>query len=172
MLCGICKQNEATVHLSHVDKGKVQKIDLCKSCSEEKGINDPTGFQYAEMLLGLSGLKEERTPAGKTDIRCPQCGFTQQDLKKTGRLGCPECYEAFAEPLANLLKSMHRGNRHVGKAPRLLVAGREASTNVQELEALLQKLIDSENFEQAAVVRDEIKEAKAKLKAPASPTER
>ena len=54
---------------------------------------------------------------GGAEIKCARCGFTQADFKKAGRLGCPECYQTFSEALEGLLKTMHKGTRHVGKAP-------------------------------------------------------
>ena len=61
-----------------------------------------------------------------------RCGFTQADFKKAGRLGCcPECYETFAEGLEGLLKTMHKGTRHVGKVPESLREPRHLSGPAQ-----------------------------------------
>ena len=69
-------------------------------------------------------------------MKCPHCGFSQADFKKSGRLGCPECYQTFAEGLAGLLKTMHKGTRHTGKAPEALRASRE---NCDRLKTLAEK---------------------------------
>ena len=53
MLCGICKEKEATVHLTQLAGDKVSKVDLCQQCAETKGVNDPTGFALADLLQGL-----------------------------------------------------------------------------------------------------------------------
>ncbi len=71
-------------------------------------------------MLGLGASQELDPSAGAVEVKCPRCGFSQADFKKSGRLGCPECYATFAEGLAGLLKTMHKGTRHVGKAPEAL----------------------------------------------------
>ena len=60
MLCSICKEKEATFHLTQIAGDKVQKVDLCQECARTKGVNDPTGFSLADLLLGLSGPKDIR----------------------------------------------------------------------------------------------------------------
>ena len=163
MLCCICKEREATVHLTQIAGEKMQKVDLCEECAKTKGVNDPTGFSLADLLLGLGASQEIEQSAGGGEIRCPRCGFTQADFKKAGRLGCPDCYKAFAEGLEGLLKSMHKGTRHVGKVPESLRQTRDLSDRLKNLQKKLAKAIEDENFEQAALLRDEIKQMSAKL---------
>ena len=162
MLCNVCKKNEATVHLTQIVENKMQKIDLCDTCSKEKGLTDPTGFSLADLLLGLGASQEmERISAG-AEIKCPHCGFTQADFKKAGRLGCSECYVTFAEGLDVLLKSMHKGTKHIGKVPEPLRQSRDLSDKFRTLQKRLEKAISEEDFEMAAVCRDEIKQLKNK----------
>ena len=97
MICEVCQTENATVHLTQIISGKMQKIDLCEKCAKEKGVADPAGFSLADMLLGL-GAGEEIKAGGSDELQCPQCGFTQPDFKKTGRLGCANCYTTFATP--------------------------------------------------------------------------
>ena len=115
MICDVCKNNQATVFLTQIVDGKMQKVNLCEACSKDKGVTDPTGFALADLLLGLGAAQEMER--GGTSHKCPACGFGQADFKKTGRLGCATCYETFAEGLAPLLKGMHKGVAHVGKVP-------------------------------------------------------
>ena len=44
MLCTICKEKPATVHLTQIVGEKMQKLDLCEDCAKAKGVNDPAGF--------------------------------------------------------------------------------------------------------------------------------
>jgi protein arginine kinase activator len=101
--------------------------------------------------------------AGSSDLKCPHCGFTQADFKKAGRLGCSECYVTFADGLESLLKSMHKGTKHLGKAPQSLQQSRDLSDKLKSLQKKLDKAVEEENFEQAAQIRDEIKNTKEKL---------
>src|SRR5664280_2976241 len=159
MLCTICKEKPATVHLTQIVGDKMQKLDLCEDCAKTKGINDPTSFGLADLdlVLGLGASQQLEQAAGGVELKCPRCGFTQADFKKAGRLGCPECYKTFADGLETLLKSMHKGTRHVGKVPESLRHTRDLSDRLMALQKKLNKAVEDENFEQAALLRDEIK---------------
>ena len=162
MQCSICKEKPATVHLTQIVGDKMQKLDLCEDCAKAKGVNDPAGFALADLMLGLGAAQEIEQAAGGAELKCPRCGFTQADFKKSGRLGCPECYKTFAEGLSGLLKTMHKGTRHVGKAPE----SAEYAGRLKSLQERLQKAIDSENFEEAAQLRDKIKQVTEGSTAP------
>jgi protein arginine kinase activator len=155
MFCDVCKSKEATVFLTQIIEGKMQKVNLCEGCSKEKGVNDPTGFALADLLLGLGAAQEiEKNPAG---ARCPVCGFSHADFKKTGRLGCSACYDAFAEGLSGMLKNMHRGSIHTGKVPARLAVVRRRSQELAALQASLEKAVKEEHFEEAASLRDKLR---------------
>src|SRR5665213_1776527 len=157
MQCCVCKEKPATVHLTQIVGEKMQKLDLCEDCAKAKGINDPTSFAMADLMLGLGASQELDPSAGAVEIKCPRCGFSQADFKKSGRLGCPECYKTFAEGLSGLLKTMHKGTRHTGKTPEALRQTRETVDRLKTLQKKLNKAIESENFEEAAQLRDELK---------------
>ncbi|HTL17533.1 MAG TPA: UvrB/UvrC motif-containing protein [Patescibacteria group bacterium] len=163
MLCSICKEKEATVFFTHIEGDKVKKVDVCEECYKTKGANDPAAFSLADMLLGLGASQEIDQAAGGVELKCTRCGFTQADFKKAGRLGCPECYKTFADGLEGLLKSMHKGTRHVGKVPESLRQTRDLSDRLRGLQKKLAKAVEDENFEQAALLRDEIKQMSARL---------
>jgi protein arginine kinase activator len=166
MLCDICKQNVAKVHLTQIIEGKTKKVDLCEACSKAKGIDDPKGFALADLLLGLGAAQQMDQAAPQTGVRCPTCGFTHADFKKSGRLGCADCYQAFAEGLEGVLKSMHKGTRHVGKTPRRLQRPRELEDRIATLQARLDKAVAEEDFETAASVRDELKRTREQAGRP------
>ncbi len=160
MLCDACKLKEATVHLTQIINNKMQTVDLCEACSKSKGVEDPTGFSLASLLLGLgSSLESDTTPA-TSEVKCARCGFSLEDFKKAGRLGCPECYRTFAEPLAGLLKSMHKGTKHLGKVPRSAQRPHDYTERLRALQNQLDLAIKAEDFEKAALLRDEIKQVK------------
>jgi protein arginine kinase activator len=161
MLCDVCKCNDATVFLTQILEGKMQKVNLCDACSKEKGVQDPTGFALADLLLGIGAAEE--LEKGASTLKCPVCGFTQADFKKTGRLGCSACYETFAEGLGNLLKAMHKGTEHVGKLPERAQRAMELSDRVRTLTKNLEKAVAEENYETAASLRDEIKQLEHEL---------
>ena len=101
--------------------------------------------------------------AGGGEVKCPNCGFTQADFKKAGRLGCSECYVTFHDGLEALLKTMHKGTKHIGKVPQSLQQTRDLSEKLKSLQKKLDKAVADEDFEQAAQMRDEIKATREKL---------
>ena len=162
MLCNVCNQAEATVHLTQIVDNKMHKVDLCEACSKEKGATDPESFSIADLLLGL-GASQEMEKATAPEIKCPGCGYTQSDFKKSGRFGCAECYKTFSEGLEMLLKSMHKGTKHAGKAPLALQQTRDAAAKLKQLQKRLEKAVAEEDYEGAAALRDEIKQTREKL---------
>lgn len=167
MLCDICKKNEANIHLTQIIEGKMLKVDLCESCAKSKGVQDPiAGFSLSDLLAGL-GVVEE-TKAETTALSCPQCGMTQADFKKSGRLGCAECWDAFAAGLAPLLKAMHKGDQHTGKVPRKAAHTLLVRNQIRDLTEQLEAAVKAEKYEDAAQLRDKIRALEAKLKATKS----
>ncbi|MGD1019882.1 MAG: UvrB/UvrC motif-containing protein [Verrucomicrobiia bacterium] len=162
MLCDICKKSEATVHLTQIVDGKMLKVDLCESCAKEKGVQEAAGFSLANLLVELGGGEESRVEA--PGVQCPVCGFTQADFKKTGRLGCSACWETFEPALASLLKAMHKGDHHVGKVPAKAEHTLALNGKMQELAEQLEKAVREEKYEDAAQIRDQIREMEAKWK--------
>jgi protein arginine kinase activator len=166
MLCEVCKGEEATVHLTQIISGKMQKIDLCEKCAKEKGVADPAGFSLADMLLGLGAADEIKTGSSR-ELVCPVCGFTQPDFKKTGRLGCPQCYTTFSEGLEVILKDMHKGTQHKGKIPNRIAKQQIYATRLKDLQTLqteLQSAVLGEKYEEAASIRDQIATIENELK--------
>ena len=158
-MCSVCKEKPATVFLTNISADeKQQKLDLCDECAKAKGLdNNLAFFPFADAKLGL-GASQEIESAGGGETRCPKCGFTQADFKKSGRLGCSECYHTFAEGLGGLLKTMHKGTRHVGKAPEVLRESRDLAERVKALKKKMERAIEEEKFELAAELRDQIGE--------------
>ena len=186
MLCQNCHKNEATIHVQQIVNGKIQVFHLCAQCAAEKGIETPDldDFNLAEMLFDIAGKvvkatqaasgqpkkSEADAPAGK-DVVCPQCGWTGQQFRKTGYLGCPSCYQVFAPLLEGMLKIIHRGDRHLGKIPlsagSVQRKGHETALIKRELEMLRkeqEEKIRTEDYEAAAVLRDKIQALEASLR--------
>ena len=157
MTCDVCKNHQATVFLTQIVEGKMQKVNLCEACSKDKGVSDPHGFALADLLLGLGAAQDMERGGGVQ--KCPVCGFGQADFKKTGRLGCSNCYETFTEGLAPLLKGMHKGTAHHGKVPSRLQRTIERETRLKDLHGDLRKAVATEDYETAAQIRDQIKDS-------------
>jgi protein arginine kinase activator len=161
MVCDICKKNEATVHLTQIIDNKMLKIDLCEVCSKAKGLQETAGFSLADLQVGLGAGDEISAEVG---AKCPVCGFTQADFKKTGRLGCSACWETFETGLATLLKAMHKSDRHAGKVPTKAAHTLVITEQIKELSDELEKAVREEKYEDAAHIRDQIRQLESKLK--------
>lgn len=156
MNCDVCKANKATIFLTQIVEGKMQKVNLCEDCSKEKGVTDTTSFALADLLLGLGATQEMER--GSSVQKCPVCGFSQADFKKTGRLGCGACYQTFADGLSSLLEGIHKGTAHVGKIPARALQSLERETEVKSLQRDLRKAVAAEDYESAAQLRDRLRQ--------------
>jgi protein arginine kinase activator len=157
MLCDVCRTENASVFLTQIVDGKMQKVNMCESCSKEKGVTDPTGFALADMLLGMGAAQSVEIGPSES-ARCAVCGFTQTEFKKTGRLGCSSCYETFAEGLAPMLRGMHKGVEHTGKVPERQAAIIRREQELRAFHEQLRAAVASEAYEEAAAIRDRIRE--------------
>lgn len=164
MLCEVCNKKEATVHLTEIINDKVTKLHLCEECAKEKGSEMEEHFGLSDLLAGLADLGATIEPEVMETIKCNSCDFTYQDFKKVGRLGCSECYESFKKHLAPLLKRIHGTDRHVGKVPLTVGKTVKDMRSLQELKVRMEKAIRAEEFEEAALLRDKIRECEKKNK--------
>ncbi len=154
--CDLCAK-PATVHLTQIVNNKIHKVDLCEACAQAKGVTDPAGFSLADLLLKASLNPEPKTEA----LQCEACGFTQQDFKKSGRFGCPACFDAFAGTLEPVLDNMHKGVTHTGKVPQKALERRTLHERLERLEADLADAVKAERYEDAARFRDEIQQVRS-----------
>jgi len=108
---------EASIFFSYIEDNKVVKVNLCKYCANEKGVNDPTGYSLIDLMQGMGKETTSGKESKAKELTCADCGFTHSDFKKTGRFGCAKCYEVFSEGLESLLEAMHKNTEHIGKVP-------------------------------------------------------
>jgi protein arginine kinase activator len=156
MQCELCKEKKATVHFKQVNDGAVQEMYICEACAARKGFDVGSPVGLSDFLFGIgSPGPGEKPPAD--DRACPACHMRRSDFRKTSRLGCPSCYETFADELAPMLEDMHRGLAHVGKVP----AGATPASRGAALRQALEGAVAAQNFEEAARLRDLIRELSA-----------
>ena len=165
MNCSICGVNEATIHLTEIINNQMIEIHLCEACSEEKGTGFKTHFNLSDLLMGLTeSEKEAKTGEKKPQLRCAECGMTYEEFAKTGRLGCAECYNSFSKMLTPLIKRVQRSLTHLGKKPANVSQDVRSRHDLRLLQDRLRKSVQTEEFEEAARLRDEIKHLEEKDK--------
>lgn len=154
MLCEECQKNPATVMITVLSGGESTTRHLCQECvskmevSIEKG--DMNSF-LSSLLSILSHQSKEET------LHCEACGLTYEEFQNTGKLGCANCYQTFAEQLKPLLLRVHGRSQHAGRVPQSHIQERKLAQCISDLRARMEQAVSLENFEEAATIRDEMR---------------
>ncbi len=162
MVCDICGKNQATVHLTEIINDQITELHLCEQCAQEKSQEMEQQFGLSDLLAGMVEFDKPSLDKETTALKCMSCKLSYAEFKKIGRLGCGECYDTFKKYLGPLLKRIHGSNQHLGKSPLKTSKGLKKKIDAQDLRLKLQKAIENEAFEEAAKIRDEIKELEKK----------
>jgi protein arginine kinase activator len=160
MRCQSC-ENQATVHLTDIVNGQKREVHLCQDCAEKKEILKHQELNLSAILQSVIGQHIGQLTDELSRLTCPTCGIKYMEFKAEGRLGCPRDYEVFQVALEPLLMRIHRSQRHIGKVPRY---GAQHKARLEELMDLRQKLrhaVDTEAYEDAAHLRDLIRQKEA-----------
>ncbi len=159
MLCEDCKKNKAVINFTQIIDNKVTTYHLCESCAENKGLSGKDNLPGSPLNNFISEigshLKEEKDRTGAK--ACEFCGYSFKEIKESGKLGCPQCYFTYEQELGNLLRRIQGSQVHVGKAPKS--TGSKLSSKesrLVELRRMLEESVSNEEFEKAAILRDEI----------------
>jgi protein arginine kinase activator len=162
MKCDNCNK-QATVHLTEIRNGKKIEKHLCEQCAAQneglpvKSGHTPINELLTNFVLAHSGLQKE------TGHACDSCGISWAEFRQSGLFGCANDYNVFEKDLTPLLQRAHEGaTHHVGKVPtRRGGTGvpMKKQMDVAKLRKELAKAVEAEDYERAAKLRDQIKEA-------------
>ncbi|HRI88274.1 MAG TPA: UvrB/UvrC motif-containing protein [Candidatus Hydrogenedentes bacterium] len=163
MLCQKCHKSLATIRYAEVVSGNVSELQLCADCMSKLQDEAVSGFE----LAGVTTAKTKSRPAsapgdvaaeGKMPTRvCRTCGADLMEGIKQSRVGCSACYDAIGDALDSVLRAFHVGQRHRGKVPHVNDERRLMGAELHSLRALLRSTLKSENYEEAAKLRDRIR---------------
>ncbi|MBR4868677.1 MAG: UvrB/UvrC motif-containing protein [Clostridia bacterium] len=159
MLCQQCGLHPATTHIRTSINGVQQEKMLCSHCAAKEGYQELSSL-FTGGLLG-SLLKNDlsgTTAAGA--IRCTRCGISFEEIARSGKVGCGDCYQQFRTKLAPTVERLHGKADHVGKTPYAKQEPTSAPkpSRLEELKEQLARAIETQEFELAAQLRDEIRE--------------
>lgn len=158
MLCQNCNRNDATTHLKRIINGEAAEVHLCSSCALSLGVADAvSAFSAFGEIPGNIFSSGSTVRINSKTLRCETCGFTYEDIMRTGMPGCPECYRVFGRRLRAAVTKIHGRAVYMGKIPSGVNEEIRHDNALNELKEKLNKAIDEQNFELAAVLRDEIK---------------
>lgn len=164
MVCNVCGQNEATIHLTEIVNNQMLEVHLCETCAEQKGADFKSHFDFNKLLASLGDSGSELKGERATKLICKECGISYEEFGRTGRLGCSTCYQSFEKLLLPLIKRVQRDLKHVGKVPQKATPEVKRAVELRELQERLRKSIQSETFEEAAKIRDLIQQLEEKPK--------
>src|SRR5438128_7851490 len=156
MKCQKCTK-AATLHITEVvSDDQFEELHLCEECAS-KYLYEPQG--KASPKGGESGTPEEGDEGPALNQRaCPVCGIKFVEFRNTGRLGCPHDYQEFRDELVPLLENIHGETRHCGKTPRRLPQNKQTQSELIQLRKQLQQAVTREAYEEAAQLRDRIRQ--------------
>lgn len=161
MQCQICKKAEATIHLTEIVDGHRSEMHICQLCAQNEGIAVKSQIPLNELLSNLLAAQPKDEEFDDDDVEnelvCPDCGFTLDQFRKEGVLGCPGDYEIFKDALVPLLEKAHGGHTsHTGKLPSKMPADDGGKVKIAHLKRQLQTAVETEDYETAATLRDKI----------------
>ena len=162
MKCDNCK-NAATVRLTEIKNGKKLEKHLCEQCAAQQEGLSVKGHQPINELLTNFVLAHSGQLGKEQSAACENCGVTWAEFRQSGLLGCEHDYSLFEKELAPLLQRAHEGaTHHIGKVPTRR-GGTAISTRKQvdlaRLRKELQRAVEAEDYERAAKLRDQIRQA-------------
>ncbi len=135
-------------------------------------------FGKNDLLPLLNTTKQEK---------CKGCSSTFENILEKGKFGCEQCYSTFEDEIDALLNKLQGSNRHIGRIGKINsnklenegfekrqygnadrngegLNNKETDNSknknqirINELKLKLKQLVKEENYEEAAKIRDEIK---------------
>ncbi len=188
MLCERCKIREANIQYTEVIGGVKTEHNFCAQCAKELDFGPYSAIFDSDFPLGklLSGLLGVAGAGGQEEqaapqIVCPTCKTSYGEFIKNSRFGCQDCYGVFDLLISDNIKQLqgsdtHKGKRFVGhkkiRPVAALVHGQDTSAGagddaqaeleeqIRILDARRQEAVRHEDYETAALCRDEIRKLK------------
>ena len=164
MLCQNCGRNESTTHIKTNVNGKREEMHLCSECARELGVMDEFKIPSVADMFGDSFLGNF-LGAGAAAMnslvgveRCHSCGSSFNDIVKSGRIGCADCYDMFSDKLEPSIRKIHGRAVYTGKIPESAGKGAQNERRLRELKSQMDDAVRQQDFERAAFIRDEIKD--------------
>jgi len=171
MLCQKCHKKRATIRYAEVVDGLVTEQFWCRDCMALQR-NASEGFELAEVPTARpskASIHKAVSRVVRAQRTCPECETRLQTVLESRQMGCPACYEAFADEVPGLAAKIHEAHflleapLHVGKAAHQTDARNQLRTDLKAKRTLLRSVLKSENYEAAAQLRDEIRKLEAGL---------
>lgn len=168
MNCERCQERPAVVHLTEIINNKKRVLHLCEQCAREVQAESFGFLPQMNLHNFLAGLFSNQiaspfSPAVAEGQKCPSCGLSEGQFAKSGLLGCGDCYRYFGDRLDPVFRRIHGTTRHNGKVPERTGGRVKLSKEIDRLKVKLREAISREEFEEAAKLRDQIRDLEKEL---------
>ncbi len=163
MKCQKCNQRTANTHITQVINGAKTEMYLCHDCANENqelfSFKSAFDNEFENLLSGFWGTHSggKTLSSSPNTKKCDNCGLTLAELMNNGKPGCSKCYTVFTQQLTRPLKQIHGSAQRTGKIPEKAGKELKLAQKVKVLENKLNIAIGEQNFEEAAVIRDQIR---------------
>jgi protein arginine kinase activator len=172
MICDVCKQYPATITIKKLVNNVYSEIHLCENCAKKEATNMGGKFDFSDFVKGVLDMENGGSsmvfPSQKfgpgpnsfphyENPKCPGCGLTLSEFRRTAILGCEDCYKVFENFLEPIIKKMHGRTIHTGKVAHSSGVDILKKREITDIQQQLIKAIGDENYELAAEYRDMIK---------------
>ncbi len=147
--CEICGIRPAEVLYIEVNRQGVVIKRACRICAERESAGITTLHTVNDVVADLS---------------CPSCGTKFSSVKKNLKAGCPVCYTTMRKEIEKLLKNVQGSSKYSGYHLHKDEELKELLRAAENLRKELKTAVDTENFEQAATLRDRLNRIKVKIK--------
>ena len=175
MICEKCGIREANIKYMEVINGVRTEHNLCMQCARELDFGPYSSLLEKEnpiqkLLSGILFITRPEAEADAPDICCPTCGTAYRDFVRDSQFGCADCYHVFDLLIGDQIARFQGNETHKGKHPKMKAP--KSGVNVDEsgeliltpeeelrsLEERLKEAVAAENYEEAARIRDSIRE--------------
>ena len=159
MLCDLCHEHQAAIFMEQTSStGRKRKINLCIQCAVQRRIStDPRNIESSLGELFKELAANSKVVQAKNSRVCPVCGTAVAEVKRTGKVGCPECYAIFKTDIRKYLERRGITGNYTGSLPERLSTVHSVLNDRMVLQDKLEKAIATEDYEKAAMYRDYLK---------------
>ena len=153
-ICEHCGKNPANIHIRQIANNKETELYLCSKCAENM---QKKFLSFLKMNNYMTGMMQNVEPEVEGKV-CPVCKFDINKIRKTGKVGCANCYEVFEKELEPVLEDLN-----IKRNKPQTVEKENVFEKIDNLQNELNQAVLDERYERAAELRDEIEVLKGDI---------
>jgi len=145
------------INFSQLVNGEVENLNICQLCMIQKDhtLIPPKLTKLLDLIENVYENKNKK---------CSNCGIKFEEIIKSQRFGCDNCYKIFREQSIIIFKKCQFENKHIGKIPSTWekeFLKQNASIQIALLKEEMRNAVFQEKYEEAAAIQNKIKEIEA-----------